>query len=230
MIRRLSTWGALAALCVATMLAGGGVANASGSQSTPQSRSTSAQAREMDDMRSDINTALYVVNRFWATHWSRHFTGRYYPPNIFGGYSRSGKAAPYCGYKQLTYNNAYYCPNGHYIAWDTDLMRRGYREGDAWVYDIIAHEWGHAVQATLDESLRSRAAELQADCLAGAALYGAAADGTLLFEDGDVEEIADAYQALGDRLPWTKPGDHGTPRQRIAAFNRGADHGINGCF
>ncbi|MFC4533375.1 neutral zinc metallopeptidase [Sphaerisporangium dianthi] len=229
MRRRLSAWTALAVLSTATMFAGGGTAHASATGKAG-SRDVLAHSREMDGMKSDINTALYVVDRFWAAHWSQYFTGRYYTPNIFGGYSRSGRSAPYCGNKRLSYDNAFYCHNGRYIAWDTDLMRRGYRSGDAWVYDVIAHEWGHAVQAHLSVLFVSRAAELQADCLAGAALYGAAADGTLRFEEGDVEEIADALRAMADETRWTKPGDHGSARQRIAAFDRGAAYGVRSCL
>ncbi|MET8160002.1 neutral zinc metallopeptidase [Sphaerisporangium sp. NPDC005289] len=229
MHRRMPGRTALAVLLVATMLAGGGTAYAS-TAGRSQSGAAVAQARGMDGMKSDITTALYVVDRFWASHWSRYFAGRYYRPNIFGGYSRGGRPAPLCGGRRLTYDNAHYCPNGHYIAWDTDLMKQGYRSGDAWVYDVIAHEWGHAVQAHPGFPQRSPAAELQADCLAGAALYGAAADGTLRFEKGDVREIAAALRAMADKTRWTRPGDHGSASQRIAAFDRGAAYGVPGCM
>ncbi|MFC7388370.1 neutral zinc metallopeptidase [Sphaerisporangium rhizosphaerae] len=229
MHRRMPGRTALAVLLVTTMLAGGGTAYAS-TAGRPRSGAAVAQARGMDSMKSDIATALYVVDRFWAGHWSQYFTGRYYRPNIFGGYSRGGRPAPFCGGRRLSYDNAYYCANGRYIAWDTDLMRRGYRSGDAWVYDVIAHEWGHAVQAHLNFTLVSRAAELQADCLAGAALYGAAADGTLRFEEGDVREIAAALRSMADETRWTRPGDHGSASQRIAAFDRGAAYGVPGCM
>jgi hypothetical protein len=74
-------------------------------------------------MRADIGVAINVVNQFWATRWPQFFTGRYSPPHIFGGFSRTGRPAPYCGNHRLAYGNAYYCPNGDFIAWDDDLIR-----------------------------------------------------------------------------------------------------------
>lgn len=226
MNRRLLRWPVLIVLFA--VMIGGGAGHPAAAQDS-RSRDARPNTREMDDMKADIATAVNVVDRFWAAHWSQFFTGRYYRPNVYGGYSHGGRRAPYCGGERLEYDNAFYCRPGDYIAWDTDLMRDGYRSGDAWVYDIIAHEWGHAIQARLNGLLVARARELQADCLAGAALNGAAADGTLLFEDGDVDEIAAAYRRLADETPWTKPGDHGTARQRISAFERGAYHGVRGC-
>ena len=101
-------------------------------------------------------------------------------------------------------------------------MAAGYRQiGDAWVYLIIAHEWGHAIQARLQADQVSVAAELQADCLAGATLFGAADRGLLQFEQGDTEELAQTLAAVADDFPWTKESDHGDAQQRTASFNRG---------
>lgn len=69
-------------------------------------------------------------------------------------------------------------------------MEKGYANGDTWPYLVIAHEWGHAIQDRLGDSLTEKASELQADCLAGAALFGAAADGELILETGDQKELA----------------------------------------
>ncbi|MFJ2032036.1 neutral zinc metallopeptidase [Streptosporangium sp. NPDC087985] len=209
-------WLVLALTALITFGAGGGVGSAS--------------VRQADDMDRDISAAVYVVNRYWSTHWSRFFTGRYSRPGVFGGYQRGVRKPPFCGAVRLTYDNAWYCSDDDYIAWDVDLMREGYRFGDAWVYLVIAHEWGHAVQRRLDASLVLRTYELQADCLAGAALYGAAADGLLRFEKGDVEEMAAAHRRLGDATPWTDVGDHGTAAQRMSAFKRGARYGVSGCL
>lgn len=72
--------------------------------------------------------------------------------------------------------------------------------------------------------------ELQADRLAGATLYGAARDGTLLLESGDVEELEVVFRKLGDTKPWRKPGDHGSASERVSAFERGANGGVSGCM
>lgn len=110
-------------------------------------------------------------------------------------------------------------------------MAAGYQQiGDAWVYLIIAHEWGHAIQARLQADQVSVAAELQADCLAGATLFGAAELGFLQFEQGDTEELARTLAAVADDFPWTEESDHGDARQRTDAFNRGAAGGRSACI
>ncbi|MGV9326981.1 neutral zinc metallopeptidase [Streptosporangium sandarakinum] len=189
-----------------------------------------AAARSADDMGQDVSTAVYVVDSYWRTHWSRFFTGRYVPPAVYGGYRRGVTKPPLCGGRRLGYDNAWYCIEDDYIAWDLDLMAQGYRIGDAWVYLVVAHEWGHAVQARLRDSLVMSTYELQADCLAGAVLYGAAADGVLRFERGDLEEIAEIHRRLGDETSWTDVTDHGTAAQRTSSFNRGAKYGVRGCL
>lgn len=216
MRRWRTAWLMLAVASLITVGAGGGAASAS--------------VRQRDDMDKDISTAVYVVNRYWATHWSQFFTGGYSRPGVFGGYRKGGRRPPFCGAKRLGYDNAWYCRDGDYLAWDIDLMEEGYSSGDAWVYLVIAHEWGHAVQRRLAGSLLLRTYELQADCLAGAALYGAAADGTLQFERGDLEEIEEAHRRLGDETSWTDVSDHGTAAQRISAFKRGARYGVSACL
>ncbi|WP_413806609.1 neutral zinc metallopeptidase [Streptomyces sp. OE57] len=181
-------------------------------------------------VEEDIQAAVSVTNTYWQTHWSQLFTGGYGPPRVTGAYDGDTPGTPVCGNAPLPDDNAVYCPDGDYIAWDMDLMRWGHARGDAWVYLVIAHEWGHAVQNRLDAGLVDLARELQADCLAGAVLFGAAQDGTLTFEDGDTEELADALTALADRTPWTDVSDHGDASQRVSYFSRGARSGVKSCL
>jgi uncharacterized protein len=174
-----------------------------------------------------------VTNGWWTKHWKDYFTGRYTPPNVIGLYDGNDVAnAPTCFGESLPPGNAFYCPDGDYVAWDKTLLELGYEIGDAWPYLIIAHEWGHAIQADLQMSLQSEQYELQADCLAGAVLYGAAADDppTLEFEQGDEKEIVDGLNFIADEVPWGMSGDHGDSFQRIEAFNLGRTAGVPGCL
>jgi hypothetical protein len=123
-----------------------------------------------------------------------------------------------------------YCRPGDFLAWDSGLMARGYKDGDAWPYLVIAHEWGHAIQARIGKTLTSTASELQADCLAGATLFGAAADGDLIFEAGDQRELASALSTLADETSWTNSADHGDPFERIGSFDQGRLHGLSACI
>lgn len=184
-----------------------------------------------NEFQEDLRTAETITDDYWRRHWERLFTGRYRSPRVVGLYNgRDPRTTPVCGDERLQRGNAAYCPAGDFVAWDVHLMRSGYARGDAWVYLVIAHEWGHAIQNRLRRGLVSPAAELQADCLAGAVLYGSAGDGTLKFEDGDEQELVDAFRIIGDRAPWTKPGDHGTSDQRLRSFSRGGAKGVNSCF
>ncbi|TNY35793.1 neutral zinc metallopeptidase [Thermomonospora catenispora] len=183
------------------------------------------------ELQHDIAAAQRVVDAFWRRHWSDHFTGVYRSPRIRGGYDGNNlAAAPTCAGQPAAKFNAFYCIPEDYIAWDINLMRAGYAEGDAWVYLIIAHEWGHAIQNRLKVNLVALQKELQADCLAGAALYGAKADGILIFEEGDVKELSNGLVAVGDETEWTNPRDHGDPIERITAFGRGRDGGVRACL
>ena len=175
----------------------------------------------------DEATAVRIVNQFWQG-WFADQHRRYVPPRVRGGYT--GTHGPRCGGEPSVPGNAYYCPSGNFLAWDENLMRAGYTQiGDAWVYLVIAHEWGHAIQRQLPRRYVSQAVELQADCLAGAALQGAAQEGLVQIEPGDDEEIAKTLEAVADDYPWTDQSSHGDAQQRIGAFRTGT-RGVDGCL
>lgn len=183
------------------------------------------------ELAEDIETAVTITDDWWSRHWKDFFTGRYTPPNVVGLYDGYDEAnAPTCFGDSLPPGNAFYCPDGDYVAWDKTLLELGYEIGDAWPYLIIAHEWGHAIQADLSMELHSEQYELQADCLAAAVLYGAARDETLRFEPGDEKEIVDGLNFIADEVPWGMSGDHGDSFQRIEAFNLGRTDGVPGCL
>lgn len=181
-----------------------------------------------DQRQDDERTAVGVVDRYWQRHFSELSRRAYRSPQVAGPYT--GTSGPSCGGQASVPGNAYYCPPGDFLAWDEDLMRAGYdRIGDAWVYLIVAHEWGHAIQARLRTSQVSVAAELQADCLAGAALFGSVRDGELRLEPGDRQEIAQTLAVVADDFPWTDERSHGNAQQRTQAFELGANDGPTAC-
>jgi predicted metalloprotease len=179
-------------------------------------------------MSEDERAAVTAVDTFWRRHFSELSNQAYRKPRVSGGYT--GTTGPRCAGEPSVPLNAFYCRPGDFLAWDEDLMAAGYSQiGDAWVYLIIAHEWGHAIQARLNNDRVSVAAELQADCFAGAALQGAAQEGLLTIEPGDREELARTMVAVADDFPWTKESDHGSADQRISAFTTGAKGGVTAC-
>ncbi len=192
-----------------------------------------------EEFYADLAAAETVVNAFWAANWSNHFTGVYRPPTVVGLYDGTRPGAPTCGPFTLDPYNAFYCTPGDYVAWDVNLLSIFYSHGgDAMTYLLVAHEWGHAMQARLVPEDVSIASELQADCLAGAALYGAQTNAfttnpgsnALIFEPGDVEELGAALVAIADEVPWADPSSHGDASQRTDAFSAGALGGIDACF
>lgn len=181
-----------------------------------------------DTRTGDEASAVKIVNEFWQ-NWFGQQGRRYVPPKIAGGYT--GQNGPRCAGEPSVPGNAYYCPSGNFLAWDENLMRAGYTKiGDAWVYLVIAHEWGHAIQAQLPQQYVSQAVELQADCLAGAALQGAADQNLVEIQPGDAEEIRQTLVAVADDYPWTNQSSHGDAQQRIAAFRTGASGGVGSCL
>jgi predicted metalloprotease len=181
-----------------------------------------------ETMATDEQAAVTAVDTFWRENFSELFGRPYTSPRVEGRYT--GTDGPQCAGQPSVPFNAFYCPPGDFLAWDENLMASGYSQiGDAWVYLIIAHEWAHAIQARLDRSMVSVAAELQADCLAGAALQGAADAGDLVIEPGDSEELARTLAAVADDYPWTKESDHGSAEERTAAFDTGVRGGVQAC-
>jgi predicted metalloprotease len=184
---------------------------------------------DLGPLQEDADTAVSIVDRFWKAHWNDSFTGTYTSPRVLGAYDPRARSNPDdCG--PLVPQNALYCPDGDFVGWDAGLIRKADRYGDSWIYLVIAHEWGHAVQERVEIGLRSQAAELQADCLGAAALYGSATDGLLRFEENDEKEIVQGLAEIGDQTPWTMAADHGDSFQRIAAFTAGRDGGVPACL
>ncbi len=182
-------------------------------------------AVDRDAMIADLDTAVRVVDGFWVDHWSDFFTGTYISPTVVGLYDGTDEAeAPTCDGRALRADNAFYCPQEDFVAWDVGIVSAGYAIGDAWAYLVVAHEWGHAIQSRLGLSTDS---EIQADCLAGAVLFGAAADGALGFDDSDQAEISAGFDALSGKSAHT---GHREPLERIEAFDLGHQRGVLACL
>lgn len=224
---------ALLAALVAVLLAGCAVSVDTGSgggsnTGAPAGGESPIEDVDQGDLAGDEESAVGATDAFWRQAFPEEFRGSYRPPEVRGGYR--GTNGPTCSGQQSVPFNAFYCPSEDFLAWDDNLMAAGYQQiGDAWVYLIIAHEWAHAIQARLQADQVSVAAELQADCLAGATLFGAAERGLLAFERGDTEELAQTLAAVADDYPWTQESDHGNAQQRTSAFSRGAEGGPSVC-
>jgi predicted metalloprotease len=190
----------------------------------------SAEPVSATEANQDMTTAVNATNAFWAAHWSQFFTGQYSAPRSVGLYDSRVTDYPCRSWGGVpTANNAWYCADTDSVGFDTNFMSRVFNLGDSFLYLVAAHEWGHAIQQRLQSSLKYQAQELQADCLAGAALIGATRDGNLTWDADDSQELAASLTNVGDQYAWTKVGDHGSPAERIANFNQGANGGVLAC-
>jgi predicted metalloprotease len=140
-------------------------------------------------------------------------------------------AAAYCAGDDTIYISEKFATDIYDGALDQALpgSSQGYGRtvGDFAVAYIVAHEYGHQIQAELglyqqNAQLPTMAFELQADCYAGTWAKSAAQQNRL--EDGDVQEALDAALAVGDFDP-SNPNHHGTPEQRAEAWNSGFESG-----
>ncbi|MEO3799041.1 neutral zinc metallopeptidase [Nonomuraea sp. B1E8] len=192
-------------------------------------RPTSMDTEGADSFEEDVRTARTLSEAFWKQQFEQ--LGRIYRPlTAFVPYS--GRSGPACGNEPAAPNNAFYCPLGHFVAFDRDWMEALWTEmGDGSVYVIIPHEIGHAVQAQLQTGFQLNVqAELQADCYAGGTLSALVNSGALRAEEGDEEELLYSLEAAGDPTDdWLDPSAHGTAAQRQASFARGYQDGVSAC-
>jgi Putative neutral zinc metallopeptidase len=140
----------------------------------------------------------------------------------------------------LAFGTAFYCPSdavvyitGASVARDRRVFtgRLPYA-----LATVVAHEAGHRVQFAVDEpglddegDAASRRVEQQADCLAGSWARHAARRGLLdpaVFRDvffREMQIVSALTPPPGSGLDgYDEVATHGTPEQRVAAFDRGA--------
>ncbi|MFN8592652.1 MAG: neutral zinc metallopeptidase [Thermomicrobiales bacterium] len=177
------------------------------------------------------------VDAFWANQFA--LAGRPYdPPNGVIGFDEPIVTA--CGRADPELEAAFYCVIDQKIYYSSDFRRLiEDRIGDfAWVI-VVAHEWGHHIQAQLGLDLGvvpDRAGEMppasleqQADCLAGA--YSIDAELTGWLDPGDIDEAIKMTEISGDPpgTAWNDPRAHGSGDERVQAFLDGYSGGISAC-
>jgi predicted metalloprotease len=187
-----------------------------------------------------IEAALEEVEAYWDERFSDVVGGEF--QRVSGGFIAYGpqRELPECG-GPLAYDdiavNAFYCPGNDLIAWDTDNLTNDLlaRFGPFTLVIVMAHEYGHAVQArgALSPRLPTIAGEQQADCFAGA-FTGFVADGesdVLQVSVDDLDQAVAGFLTLRDQ-PGTSTADpsaHGSGFDRIGAFQDGFLNGPERC-
>ncbi len=204
------------------------------------------EAPQVDAIRTDTNTAfdyeeytgtleqvITSLEQFWSQVLPEEFGVRYSGPSRYVYYRPDQGGGPTCGGQEAPPRNAFYCPAGDFIAWDeTGLMIPYYvQAGDFAAAFVLAHEFGHAMQARLSEQERLGVlTELQADCFAGAWARSVQEEG--LLEAGDLDEATLAVFTARDvpGTEFTDPAAHGSGFERTRAFSDGYEDGAPACY
>ena len=190
---------------------------------------------DYDQYTTFIANTLARIDGYWATVLPEDFDVNYEPLSGLYYYRPPDSYGPKCGGVQLDPEeaelNAFYCLPDDYIAWSEALTLPWYRDvGDSAVAFVLAHEWGHAIQARLGLEYRySIDRELAADCMAGA--WAGAMREAGAMSEGDVDEAVLAVYRVRDQreVEWLDPGAHGTAGQRLDAFQAGLDDDAGRC-
>jgi predicted metalloprotease len=190
-----------------------------------------------------VQRALADVERYWTATFPTVADGREFR-KVQGGYhpyTRS-QPPPACGEEAGQYQpNAFYCPVGDFIAWDAEvLVPQLYSDfGPLLVGVVIAHEYGHAVQARLRSASQAQdeptvVLEQQADCFAGAWVASLVASGSTAFgavQTTQLDNTLAGLLMLRDQ-PGTSalaPQAHGNAFDRIRAFQEGIEQSATRC-
>lgn len=214
------------------LLAAGGctIVTSDGGGATPARTTNSA---------ATATTSLKDVERFWSAEFGTISDGKTFQP-VTGGYHpyTRTRLPPPCGDEQSAYQpNAFYCPDGDFIAWDAQTLipqlQRSY--GPLLIGVVFAHEYGHAVQSRLGITDQPTVVlEQQADCFAGAWLADVQAGRSPSFPKPTAKELDNTVAGLlvlrdqpGTNA--TDQGAHGNAFDRIRALQDGVEKGVSTC-
>lgn len=210
----------------ADVSAGSGTA-APGRAGTPTPADPQAVSPEVGAYLSDIEG-------YWSTNLTRVRADRTLVPlQPAVGYRPSDPASfPVCDGARLTAgfaaDNAFWCRQENRIVYDAEQLLPTLREryGDLAVGVLLAHEYGHAVQAQAGMTGSSLARELQADCFAGAWAAGTRLTPT---DDRAQRGVLRSYLDSADPAGTDASVAHGSAFDRSSAYARGFGHGAAAC-
>ena len=195
-------------------------------------RTDTRTAFDYQEYTDTLQTVFASLEAYWSEALPAAFGVPFTRPTRYVYYRPEESPGPRCGDEQAPAKNAFYCPAGDFIAWDESGLVIPYyvQAGDFAAAFVLAHEFGHAMQARIPRKERLTVlSELQADCFAGAWARAVSAQGML--EAGDLDEATLAVFSARD-LPgtaFTDPRAHGTGFERTRAFSDGYSGGPGRC-
>ncbi|MGW4635422.1 metallopeptidase [Nocardia sp. NPDC004415] len=185
--------------------------------------------------------AIADIEEFWQTEYSKTFRGSFKPASKYISWSAKApesEAVDFCFSSTYQLVNAAYCPLNHTIGWDRSVLLPLLinRFDDMSVVMVLAHEYGHAIQAQADLlrglTMDALVKEQQADCLAGVFLRHVAEGNskhfTLNTTDG-LNGVLGATVAVRDSDPNDPNAVHGSAFERVTAVQMGYTEGAATC-
>ena len=196
-------------------------------------RTDTQTAFSYDEYTRTVESVLASLDEYWAQALPDTFGTAYRSPARYVYYRPEQAPGPRCGRERAPARNAFYCSEGDFIAWDESGLLIPYyvSSGDFAAAFVLAHEFGHAMQARLPAREELGVLnELQADCFAGAWSRSVADQG--LLDPGDLDEATLAVFTARD-VPGTRftdPRAHGSGFERTRAFADGYESGPKRCY
>ncbi|MFT3855846.1 MAG: neutral zinc metallopeptidase [Ilumatobacteraceae bacterium] len=199
-------------------------------------------AKTPRDYDGFLIAAFQDIESFWAQNFPELY-GKDFQQlqgGIFAAYPERTTPIPGCQSPQTKYSdvegNAFYCSDGDFIVYDDDFLLPELVKslGQSAVGVVLAHEFGHAIQARAGElNEPTILKEQQADCFAGAWAAHVArgeADG-LTFGDEEIKLGLVAMIQVRDPVDGNvnDPNAHGTGFDRVGAFQDGFTGGVERC-
>jgi predicted metalloprotease len=205
---------------------------------------TGADDSAIDEL---ARNALADLESFWAQQFPEVY-GEEFPP-LQGGYFSvdpddvDTSAYPdgvSCGSDpREVEDNAFYCqadgaPNSDSITYDRSFLAELADQFGPFIPDLVmAHEFGHAVQARVGFPPASIVAETQADCFAGAwtAWVAAGEAEHTTIRQVELDELLRGYLQLRDPVGTSlnEEAAHGSYFDRVSAFQEGFADGVGAC-
>lgn len=192
------------------------------------------------DVAAIAAAAVADVQAFWTTTLPQAYPGRTFSPLANGVIAaKPGVRLPACGGERVVYDdvrgNAFYCPDADFIAYDVGELFPELDDefGPNVVAIVVAHEFGHAIQARTGTQARTIILELQADCFAGAwaAFTHRSSTSPFRFGPDDLNDAIGGFLEFRDEpgVAATDPEAHGNAFDRVGAFQDGFERGAAVC-
>ncbi|MUL75974.1 neutral zinc metallopeptidase [Mycolicibacterium sp. CBMA 226] len=186
-----------------------------------------------DPVNKIVAQAIGDIQAYWQDEFPKLYETDYTPVKggFYAVYPSKGALPPCAESADDIAGNAFYCAKADDVAWDAEGLLPSLRKrfGDFVIPVVLAHEWGHAIQARANFQGETVTKEIQADCFAGA--WAAHAKDTFNPSADDMDNALAGFLFLRDE-PGTAKHDlsaHGSGFDRVNSFRTGFDKGPKAC-